>query len=212
MSTATIYAHSFDQANDEYSGVIGENEHNIPYTWHHSLSIAKNWEKTLFNFKTPCTRKVAIRSAFMISPMKKGYFDILLYLARRGMRGPVAGGKQYVSWIHVTDFIRAIEFVIFNENIKGIINFSSPHPMPQKDFMSHIRSACGTKVYFPITKWMSEIGAIFLKTDTELVLKSRRVVPKKLLSNGFQFQFPHWPEAVADMICKYNEEISSEKK
>ena len=208
MSTATIYAHSFGQANDEYSGTIGGNEPNVPSTWHHSVSIAKNWEKALFDFKTPFTRKVAVRSAFMISPMKKGFFDILLYLARRGMGGPVAGGKQYVSWMHVTDFIRAIEFVMFNEDIRGIINFSSPHPMPQKEFMSHIRSACGAKVYFPITKWMSEIGAIFLKTDTQLILKSRRVVPKKLLSNGFQFQFPHWPSAVADIICRSNEENS----
>ena len=97
---------------------------------------------------------------------------------------------------------------MFNENIKGVINFSSPHPMPQKEFMSHIRAACGTKIYFPITKWMSEIGAIFLKTDTQLILKSRRVVPTKLLSNGFQFQFPQWSEAVADIICRSNEENS----
>ena len=203
MSTATIYAHSIDQAHDEYSGTIGESEHNIPDTWHHSVKISKNWEKTLFNFKTPFTRKVAIRSAFLISPMKKGYFDTLLYLTRRGMGGPVAGGKQYVSWIHVKDFVRAIEFVMSNEDIKGVINFSSPHPMPQKEFMSHIRTACGAKIYFPITKWMSEIGAIFLKTDTQLILKSRRVVPTKLLSNGFQFQFPQWPEAVADIISRY---------
>ena len=204
MSTATIYAHSFDRANDEASGIIGGNESNVPYTWHHSVSIAKNWEKTLFKFKTPLTRKVAVRLAFMISPMKKGYFDTLLYLARRGMGGPVAGGRQYISWIHVTDFIRAIEFVISNEDINGSVNFSSPHPIPQKEAMSHIRSACGTKVYFSITRWMSEIGALFLKTDTQLVLKSRRVVPKKLLSSGFQFQFPHWPEAIKDIIGKCN--------
>lgn len=204
MSTATIYAHSFDRANDEDSGIIGGNESNIPYTWRHSVSIAKNWEKTLFSFKTPLTRKVAVRLAFMISPKEKGYLDTLLYLARRGMGGPVAGGRQYISWIHVADFIRAIEFVISNEDIKGIINFSSPHPIPQKEAMSHIRSACGAKIYFPITKWMSEVGAIFLKTDPQLVLKSRRVVPKKLLSSGFQFQFPYWLEAIKDIIDKYN--------
>ena len=208
MSTATIYAHSFDRANDEYSGVIGGNEPDISDTWRHSVDIAKNWEKALFHFKTPSTRKVAVRSAFLISPMKKGYFDILLSLVRKGMGGPVAGGRQYVSWIHVEDFIRAIEFVMFNEDIKGVINFSSPHPITQKEFMSHIRSACGIKVYFPITKWMSEIGAIFLKTDTQLVLKSRRVIPKKLLSYGFKFQFPRWPETVLDMLSRYNKENS----
>ena len=205
LSTATIYAHSFDQAHDEYTGIIGGNEAHIPYTWRHSMDIAKNWEKTLFGFETPLTRKVAVRSAFMISPMKKTYFDILLSLTKKGMGGPVAGGKQYVSWIHFTDFIRAIEYVMLNEDIKGPVNFSSPNPLPQKEFMSHLRSACGMKIYFPITKWMSEIGAVFLKTDTQLVLKSRRAAPKKLLSHGFQFQFPDWPKAVSDMISRYNE-------
>ena len=203
MSTATIYAHSFNQANDEYSGTIGGNEPNVPDTWHHSTNIAKNWEKTLFNSQTPSTRKVAIRSALMVSPVKKGYFDTLLSLVRRGMGGTIAGGKQYVSWIHETDFIRAIEFIISHEEIKGPVNFSSPNPMPQKEFMLHIRSAYGMKISFPITKWMSAIGAIFLKTDTQLVLKSRRAVPTKLLSHGFQFQFPKWPEAVVDLIKKY---------
>ena len=203
MSTATIYAHSFDQANDEETGTLGGNEPHVPYTWHHSVSIAKSWEKTLFHFKTPLTRKVAVRLAFLISPRKKGYFDILLSLARRGFGGPVAGGKQYISWIHLADFVRAMEFVMSNEDIKGVINVSSPHPLPQGEAMSHVRAACGAKIYFPITKWMSEIGAVFLKTDSQLVLKSRRVVPKKLLSHGFQFQFPNWPQAVSEIISGY---------
>lgn len=203
MSTATIYAHSFDKANDEYTGIIGGNEPGIPDTWHYSISIVKNWEKTLFESQTPSTRKIAIRSALVVSPLKKGYFDVLLSLVKRGMGGTIAGGKQYVSWIHETDFINAFEFIISHENIKGAINFSSPNPLPQKEFMSHIRSACGFKISLPITKWMAEIGAVFLRTDTQLVLKSRRVVPKRLLSHGFQFQFPHWPEAVTDIIKKY---------
>ena len=203
MSTATIYAHSFDKANDEYTGTIGGNEPGVPDTWHHSISIAKNWEKTLFESHTSSTRKVAIRSALVVSSIKKGYFDILRSLVRRGMGGTIAGGKQYVSWIHEEDFIRAMEYVISHEDIKGAINFSSPYPLPQKEFMSHIRLACDVKWSFPITKWMAEIGSVFLRTDTQLILKSRRVVPKKLLSHGFQFQFPHWPDAVLDIIKKY---------
>lgn len=203
MSTATIYAHSFDKANDEYTGTIGGNEPGVPDTWHYSISIVKNWEKTLFESQTPSTRKVAIRSALVVSPLKKGYFDVLLSLVKRGMGGTIAGGKQYVSWIHETDFINALEFIISHENMEGAINFSSPYPLPQKEFMSHIRSACGFKISLPITKWMAEIGAVFLRTDTQLVLKSRRVVPKRLLSHGFQFQFPHWPEAVTDIIKKH---------
>ena len=203
MSTATIYAHSFNKANDEYTGTIGGNEPGVPDTWHYSISIAKNWEKTLFESQTPSTRKVAIRSALIVSPLKKGYFDVLLSLVKRGMGGTIAGGKQYVSWIHEEDFIQAMEYVISHEDIKGAINFSSPYPLPQKEFMSHIRSACGFKISLPITKWMAEIGAVFLRTDTQLILKSRRVVPKRLLSYGFQFQFPHWPEAVTDIIKKY---------
>ena len=205
MSAATIYDHTFGPAHDEDSNRMGKNQDMFPYVWRHSTNIAINWEKTLFSFNSPSTRKLAIRMAFMISPMKKGYFDILLSMAKKGLGGPIAGGEQYVSWIHFIDFIRAIEFVISHEDICGAVNFSSPHPLPQKQLMSQIRSACGVKLYFPIAQWMSEIGAFFMKTDTELVLKSRMVRPKKLLERGFQFQYPHWPSALADMMKRYKQ-------
>lgn len=205
MSTATIYDHSFGPPHDENSDRIGKNQDRYPYVWRHSTSIAIHWEKTLFSFKTPLTRKVAVRLAFVISPKKKGYFDILRSLAKRGMGGPVAGGKQYVSWIHYIDFIRAIECIISHKEISGIINVGSPHPLPQKELMSKLRSVCGINFCFPITKWMSEIGALFMKTDTELVLKSRMVVPKRLLSYGFRFKYPHWEDALSDMKKRYKE-------
>ena len=203
MSTATIYDHSFEPAHDESSLRIGKNPERYPYVWNHSTSIAINWEKTLFSFKSPSTRQVAVRLAFLISPRKKAYFDILRKLTKRGMGGPVAGGKQYVSWIHYIDFVRAIDHIISNEKIKGALNMSSPRPLTQKELMAQLRRACGMPFYFPITKWMSEIGAIFLKTDTELVLKSRRVIPKKLLDEGFHFEYPDWPKTVEDILQRY---------
>ena len=206
MSTATIYAHSFDQDNDEYSGTIGGNEPNIPDHWHHSTNIAKNWEKTLFQSNTPNTRRVAVRSALVVGPDKKGYFDTLLSLSRVGLGGAIAGGKQYVSWIHQEDFIQAIDFFISRKDIKGVVNVCSPHPLPQREFMSYIRSTWGVRVNVPITKWILTIGTIFLRTDAQLVLKSRRAVPTKLLSHGFQFKFPRWPEAVIDIVKKYQKE------
>ena len=143
-----------------------------------------------------------LRMAFIISPRKKGYFDTLKTLVKRGMGGPIAGGRQYVSWIHYIDFIRVIDFIISHPEIKGVLNVTSPKPLPQKEFMSHLRKACGVNFYFPITKWMSQIGAVFMQTDTELVLKSRRSVPKKLLSHGFKFKYPDWPSALSDILKK----------
>ena len=207
MSTATIYDHSFGPPHDENSDRIGKNQGQYPYVWRHSSSIAIRWEKTLFSFKTPSTRKLAVRLAFVISPKEKGYFDILRSLAKRGMGGPVAGGKQYVSWVHYIDFIRAIEYIISHEDIDGVVNLASPNALPQKEMMSKLRSVCGIRFYFPITKWMSEIGALFMKTDTELVLKSRRVTPQRLLSHGFKFQYPQWEGALLDMEKRYKEKI-----
>ena len=200
MSTAGIYDHSFGPAHDEDSDRIGKNLDQYPYVWQQSTKLAINWEKTLFSFKTPLTRKVAVRMAFFISPIKKGYFDVLRTMVKRGMGGPIAGGQQYISWIHYIDFIRVIEFIMSNEAISGVLNVGSPNPITQKEFMSQFRKACDVSFYFPITKGMSELGAIFMKTDTELVLKSRRMIPKKLLSHNFQFQYPDWPSTLEDIL------------
>ncbi|MGW2425961.1 TIGR01777 family oxidoreductase [Streptomyces sp. NPDC001709] len=199
MSTATIYAHRFDTANDEATGVIGGSETGVPDYWAFSVDIAQNWERAQAEAPTPATRKVALRSAMVMSPDRGGVFDVLLWLTRLGLGGPVAGGAQYVSWIHDVDFVRAVEFLVEREDIAGPVNLAAPGPLPQRDFMRALRGAWGVPVGLPATRWMAELGAFALRTDTELLLKSRRVVPGRLLGAGFDFAYPEWQQAAVDL-------------
>ncbi|MER5664223.1 TIGR01777 family oxidoreductase [Streptomyces mirabilis] len=200
MSTATIYAHRFDEANDEATGVLGGNEPSVPGYWAYSVEIAKAWERAQAQAETPRTRKVALRSAMVMSPDRGGVFDVLLWLARLGLGGPVAGGTQYVSWIHYRDFVRAVEFLFSRDDFTGPVNIAAPAPLPQRDFMRTLHTAWGMPVGLPATKWMAEIGAFALRSDTELLLKSRRVVPGRLLEAGFAFDYAQWPEAATDLV------------
>ncbi|GGY01435.1 epimerase [Streptomyces hiroshimensis] len=199
MSTATIYAHRFDAPNDERTGVFGGAEPAVPGYWAYSVDIAKAWEREQEEACTPYTRKVALRSAMVMSPDRGGVFDVLLWLARLGLGGPVAGGAQYVSWIHDRDFARAVEFLIDRDDVAGPVNLAAPGPLPQRMFMHALRTAWGSPAGLPATKWMAELGAFLLRSDTELLLKSRRVVPGRLLEAGFAFRHPHWPEAADDL-------------
>jgi uncharacterized protein (TIGR01777 family) len=200
MSTATVYAHRFDAPNDEATGVIGGGEPGVPRYWSHSVRIAEEWERAQAEADTPSTRKVALRTAMVMSPDRGGVFDVLLRMARLGLGGPVAGGAQYVSWIHEDDFVRAVEFLIGRDDLDGPVNLASPGPLPQRAFMRALRKAWGMPVGLPATAWMAEIGALALRSDTELLLKSRRVVPGRLLGAGFAFDHPRWPEAAADLV------------
>ncbi|MEU8661723.1 epimerase [Actinoplanes philippinensis] len=199
MSTATIYTHRFDAPNDEYDGLIGGTEPDVPGYWAYSVEIARNWEAAQQRAATPHTRKVALRSAMVMSPDRKGVFDVLSWLARLGLGGPVAGGRQYVSWIHDHDFIRAVRFLIARDDLTGPVNLAAPHPLPQRDFMCDLRSAWRIPFGLPATRHMAEIGAFALRSDTELLLKSRRVVPARLTDAGFTFTFPRWRTAAADL-------------
>ncbi|MEV0637910.1 TIGR01777 family oxidoreductase [Streptomyces sp. NPDC050619] len=200
MSTATVYAHRFDAPNDEATGTIGGDESGVPGYWGYSVEIARNWECAQEQAVTPHTRKVALRSAMVMSPDRGGVLDVLSWLARFGLGGPVAGGSQYVSWIHDHDFVRAVEFLIDREDLAGPVNLAAPAPLPQRAFMRALRSAWGVPVGLPATRWMAEIGAFALRSDTELLLKSRRVVPGRLLEAGFVFIHPEWPEAADDLV------------
>jgi uncharacterized protein (TIGR01777 family) len=200
MSTATIYAHRFDAPNDEATGVIGGTEPGTPGYWAYSVEIAKEWERAQEQAETPHTRKVALRSAMVMSPDRGGVFDVLLRLARLGLGGPVAGGAQYVSWIHDRDFVRAVEFLADRDDLAGPVNLAAPAPVPQRTFMRTLRSAWGAPVGLPATKWMAELGAFVLRSDTELLLKSRRVIPGRLLDAGFAFDFAQWPKAADDLV------------
>ncbi|WP_433475179.1 TIGR01777 family oxidoreductase [Spirillospora sp. CA-142024] len=200
MSTATIYAHRHDAPNDEATGVLGGAEPGVPGYWAYSVKIAKNWERAQREARTPSTRKVALRAAMVMSPDRGGVFDVLSWLARLGLGGPVAGGAQYVSWIHDRDFVRAVEFLVARDDIAGPVNLAAPNPLPQRPFMRALRAAWGTPVGVPATAWMAELGALAIRSDTELLLKSRRVVPGRLLDAGFSFHHPHWPEAAGDLV------------
>ncbi|MFJ8467394.1 TIGR01777 family oxidoreductase [Streptomyces swartbergensis] len=200
MSTATVYAHRYDEPNDEATGVIGGTEPDAPGYWAYSVDIAKAWEREQETAGTPHTRRVALRAAMVMSPDRGGVFDVLLRLARLGLGGPVAGGAQYVSWIHDQDFVRAVEFLIARDDIAGPVNLAAPAPLPHRDFMRALRSAWGVPVGLPATRWMAEAGAFVLRSDTELLLKSRRVVPGRLLDAGFTFGLPDWPAAADDLV------------
>jgi uncharacterized protein len=199
MSTATIYAHRFDAGNDEASGVIGGWESGVPGYWAYSVDIAAAWERELDNAATPRTRKVALRSAMVMSPDRGGVFDVLSRLAWLRLGGPVAGGRQYVSWIHDRDFIAAVEFLIGRPDISGPVNLAAPAPEPQRDFMRELRGALGVRTGLPAAKWMAELGAFAIGSDTELLLKSRRVIPGRLLAAGFEFTYPAWAPAARDL-------------
>jgi len=141
-----------------------------------------------------------MRSAMVMSADRGGIFDVLLGLARLGLGGPIAGGRQFVSWIHDRDFTRAVELLIEREDLEGPVNLAAPNPLPQRELMAAIRGASGTRVGLPATKWMAEIGAFFLRSDTQLTLKSRRVIPGHVLRAGFSFDYPTWPEAARDLV------------
>lgn len=202
--TATIYTHRYDAAHDEASGVLGGRAENVPETWRFSVEVATAWERAFDQAPPlPLTRKVLLRSALILSPDRGGVFDVLLALVRLGLGGRVGDGRQYVSWIHDADLIRAIYWLIAHENLEGVVNLCSPNPLPNAQFMRVLREAWGTRVGLPASKWMLEIATFFMRTETELVLKSRRVVPGRLLDDGFKFTFPNWNEAARDLCRRW---------
>jgi uncharacterized protein (TIGR01777 family) len=204
-STATIYAHRYDAPNDEVEGWLGGQEPDVPAQWHFSIKVAQAWERAMDEVSVPFTRKVKLRSAMTMAPDRGGIFDSLLRLVRCGLGGPAASGRQYVSWIHFEDYLRAISWLIRSEDMQGAINIASPNPLPQAEFVSELRQAWGAPWGLPATRWMLEIGASLIGTETELLLKSRRVVPRRLLEAGFTFHYPDWPEAARDLCARWRE-------
>ena len=200
MSTATIYADRRDAPNDEATGIIGGEEPDVPLYWEYSVRIAKRWEETQAAAKTPRTRQVALRAAMVMSADRGSVFDYLLWLSRLGLGGPVAGGDQYVSWIHGADLVRAVLFLVERDDLSGPVNLAAPDPLPQREFMRTLRGAWGRRPGLPATRWMAGLGAFALRSDPELLLKSRRVVPGRLLDAGFTFEHPTWAGAAAALV------------
>jgi len=203
-STATIYEHRFDAPNDEWTGILGGSEPNAPDTWRFSIDVATAWERAAREMSTlPHTRLVLLRSAITMSSDRGGAFDLLLKLVRFGLGGQNGNGRQFVSWIHEEDFVRAVYWIIEHESLNGPVNLAAPHPLPNAEFMRDLRRAWGMPLGLPSTEWMLEIGALVLRTETELILKSRRVVPTRLLQDGFTFQFPVWSLAARDLCIRW---------
>jgi uncharacterized protein (TIGR01777 family) len=203
--TATIYSHRYDAQNDDITGILGGVEPSAPDTWRFSIEVATEWERALSEVSVPRTRKVILRSAMTMSPAAGGVFDVLLGLVRRGLGGRSGDGRQFVSWIHEQDFVRAVRWLIEHDTLEGPVNLAAPHPLPNAEFMRTLREAWGIRPGLPATEWMLEIGAFFLRTETELILKSRRVTPGLLTKHGFVFDFPTWPEAARDLCRRWRE-------
>jgi NAD dependent epimerase/dehydratase family enzyme len=122
------------------TGVIGGHEPGVPDHWEYSVRIARSWEAALLEATLPRTRRVALRSAMVMSPDRGGVLDVLLRMARLGLGGPVAGGGQYVSWIHDHDFVRAVELLLERDDLDGPVNLAAPEPLPQRDLVRRVRS------------------------------------------------------------------------
>jgi uncharacterized protein (TIGR01777 family) len=200
-STATIYSHTLGPAHDE-RGELGGDEPDVPKYWAFSVEIARAWERALADAMTPRTRKVALRTAILMGIGRGGAFDLLARLARIGVGGSLGGGQQFVSWIHEDDFFGALEFLIEREDLTGAVNVAAPIPLTQRQFMADLRNALGVRIGLPATSRMVAIGALVLRTDSELIMKSRRVVPGRLTGAGFAFKYPAWSEAAQELVAR----------
>lgn len=201
-STATIYSHRYDAPNDERTGTIGGTEPDAPHSWRFSIEVATAWEQAALEAKTPQTRKVLMRSAMIMSPDRGGIFDMLLRFVRMGLGGRIGDGRQFVSWIHEYDFCRAVTWLIEHDRFTGPVNLASPGPLPYAEFMRFLRRAWGMPIGLPATRWMVRVGTFLLRSESELVFKSRRVVSRLLLESGFEFAYPTWDLAAAELCSR----------
>jgi uncharacterized protein (TIGR01777 family) len=201
-SSATIYAHRFDDDNDEHTGILGGHEPDVPEEWHFSIDVARAWERAADDARTPCTRKVKMRTAMVMSATRGGPFHALLRQVRLGF-GRFGDGRQYMSWIHERDFVRALQWLMKND-VEGVVNLAAPNPVPNDAFMRELREAWGgPPVAIPAAGIVLDVGARLARTETELVLKSRRVVPARLLEHGFTFDYPRWHDAARELCARW---------
>ncbi len=222
-STSTLYRHaaiSDARPQDEFTGEPADlpaqrgthEPANLPETWSFSADVGHRWEKVFRAASTPHTRKIALRTSLVMSHDPGGVFSVLSGLTRAGLGGTQGPGTQFVSWITGADYCRAIDLLLAKPEIadetKGIVNMTAPNPIPNRDFMRALRQAWHIPIGLPATRWMLEIGAVFLRTETELILKSRRVTPAVLLKAGMQFQNPTWPEAAKDLVARIRSKSS----
>ncbi|MBN4072222.1 TIGR01777 family oxidoreductase [Flavobacteriales bacterium AH-315-E23] len=190
FASATIYAHSMKRSNSESNGVIGEG---------FSVDVCQQWEAEFNSWNTPDTRKVLLRSAIVMG-REGGVMTPLKNLVRIGMGGSQGDGSQYMSWLHQDDLLGIVEFIIENEHLEGVFNTTAPFPLRNGAVMQALRESMNIGFGLPIPKWVLEIGAVLIDTETELVLKSRWVVPQRLHDEGYRFKYNHIEEAFNDLI------------
>ena len=189
-STATIYDHSLVHPNTETSTRIGHD---------FSMTVAQNWERTFFNYSLPKTRQVALRTSIVMG--KTGDALVMLKrLTQLGLGGTQGKGDQLISWIHEYDFANAVHYIINNESISGVINVTAPNPIKNRDFMMLLRKLLKIPFGLPQPQWLLELGSFFMRTETELLLKSRYVIPEKLQKMGYKFQYPHIKQALTQLL------------
>lgn len=194
ISSATIYRHAEDYAQTDSAGAYG---------YGFSVDVCKAWEQCFFSLPTPHTRKLALRLGIVLG-RSDGAFPRLLNLARLGLGGKQGAGSQYISWIHEQDAARAIEWLFDHPALEGTVNCTAPNPVPQKSFMQALRKAVGQPIALSTPVWLLELGAYIIGTETELLLKSRWVVPEKLLASGFKFQYATHPIAIHELLANRN--------
>lgn len=189
-ASATIYRYSEDKVMTETDGDYGEG---------FSVEVCKAWERVFNEAETPNTRKINLRIS-MVMGKRDGVFPVLKKLTRRFLGGKMGTGLQYVSWIHEEDFCRMVEWLINNEKASGPYNVAAPNPMRNKDMMRVYRQELHMPFGLPATVWMLEIGAFFMGTETELILKSRKVISERAIKEGFEFKFKTMNECIKDLI------------
>lgn len=201
-STATIYAHNFGPAWDE-SGEIGSTPEAKD---EFSIEVAAAWERTFNEVKTPRTRKVAMRTAMVLGTGKNSVYPVMRRLTCLGLGGKMGDGRQFVSWVHERDFCRAVEWLIVHDSLNGTVNIAAPNPVNNAEMMKIFREVYHRPIGLPATRWMLEIGSFFLRTEAELIIKSRRVISRRLAESGFSFCFPFLRPALEDL--KRNEGLN----
>jgi uncharacterized protein (TIGR01777 family) len=194
VTSATIYRHAEDRPQDELMGEIG---------YGFSIEVCRRWEEAFFKSVTPLTRKIALRMGIVFG-RNDGAFPRLLNLVKFGLGGKQGDGQQYMSWIHEQDAAKCTEWLLQQEAITGIINCTSPEPLKNDSFMSQLRQIYGIPFGLPAPAWFLEIGAALIGTETELILKSRWVLPQRLLDSGYVFRYPKVEHAIKDILSIQN--------
>jgi uncharacterized protein len=205
-STAGVYENASDRAVDEDSGAVHKDDLRGREPWHFTIDAALCCERALFAADTPKTRRIALRSAPVMSPDCGGMFETFLSMVRYGFGGAAGSGRQYVSWIHDVDFIRAVDYLIKTDGIGPVVNVCSPRPVPNRTFMHCLRQAwCTMYVGLPAPGWLLKLRSAFLDIESESLLRSERVLPGRLLASGFEFHFPNWRPAAQDLVSRWRE-------